>query len=94
MFCRATKIGPRRRPCEVGSSPYRSLIVPTENAERELEQRVSQSIPLGRFSEADEVARAALYLASDDSASVSGTEIVVDGGATGTPLGAPIYRSA
>jgi NAD(P)-dependent dehydrogenase (short-subunit alcohol dehydrogenase family) len=27
-------------------------------------------------------------------ASVSGTEIVVDGGATGAPLGAPIYRSA
>ena len=71
-----------------------SLITPMEDAERELEQRVSQSIQLGRFSEADEVAKAALYLASDDSASVSGTEIVVDGGATGAPLGAPIYRSA
>ena len=75
-------------------TPIWSLIVPTEEAERELEQRVSQSIPLGRFSEADEVAKAVLYLASDDSASVSGTEIVVDGGATGAPLGAPIYRSA
>jgi NAD(P)-dependent dehydrogenase (short-subunit alcohol dehydrogenase family) len=68
------------------------IIVPTEDAEKELEQRVSQSIPLGRFSDADDVAKAVLYLASDDSAIVSGTEIVVDGGATGSPLGAPIYR--
>jgi NAD(P)-dependent dehydrogenase (short-subunit alcohol dehydrogenase family) len=75
-------------------TPIWSLIVPTEDAEKQLEQRVSRSIPLGRFSEADEVAKAVLYLASDDSASVSGTEIVVDGGATGAPLGAPIYRSA
>jgi NAD(P)-dependent dehydrogenase (short-subunit alcohol dehydrogenase family) len=73
-------------------APIWSLIVPTEDAEKELEQRISQSIPLGRFSEADEVAKAVLYLASDESASVSGTEIVVDGGATGAPLGAPIYR--
>ena len=71
-------------------TPIWSLIVQTEDAEEELEQRVSRSIPLGRFSEADEVAKAILYLASDDSASVSGTDIVVDGGATGAPLGAPI----
>jgi NAD(P)-dependent dehydrogenase (short-subunit alcohol dehydrogenase family) len=66
--------------------------VPTEDAEKELEQRVSLRIPLGRFSEADEVAKAVLYLASDDSAVLTGTEIVVDGGATAAPLGAPIYR--
>ena len=75
-------------------TPIWSLIVPTNDAEKELEQRVSQSIPLGRYSEADEVGKAALYLASDDSAILTGTEIVVDGGATGAPLGAPIYRSA
>jgi NAD(P)-dependent dehydrogenase (short-subunit alcohol dehydrogenase family) len=56
------------------------------------EQRVSQTIPLGRFSEADEVAKAVLYLASDDSAILSGTEIVVDGGATGAPHGAPAFQ--
>jgi NAD(P)-dependent dehydrogenase (short-subunit alcohol dehydrogenase family) len=75
-------------------TPIWSLIVPTDDAEKELEQRVSQSIPLGRYSEADEVAKAVLYLASDDSAILTATEIVVDGGATGAPLGAPIYRSA
>ena len=42
-------------------TPIWSLIVPTEDAEKELEQRVSLSIPLGRFSEADEVAKAVLY---------------------------------
>ena len=73
-------------------TPIWSLIAPTAEAEKELAQRVSQSIPLGRFGEADEVAKAALYLASDDSAILTGTEIVVDGGATASPLGAPIYR--
>jgi NAD(P)-dependent dehydrogenase (short-subunit alcohol dehydrogenase family) len=73
-------------------TPIWSHIVPTEDAERALEQRVSQAIPLGRFSEADEVAKAALYLASDDSSILTGTEIVVDGGATSAPHGAPILR--
>lgn len=50
--------------------------------------------PLGRMGEAEEIAKAALYLASDDAAYLSGSEIVVDGGATGAPLGAPIYRAA
>jgi NAD(P)-dependent dehydrogenase (short-subunit alcohol dehydrogenase family) len=37
-------------------------------------------VPLGRFGSADEVARAALFLASDDSAFVTGHELTVDGG--------------
>jgi cyclopentanol dehydrogenase len=39
-------------------------------------------IPLGRFGEADEVAYAVLYLASDESAFVTGSELVIDGGWT------------
>ncbi len=39
-------------------------------------------VPMGRLAEASEVARAALFLASDDSAYVNGTTFLVDGGIT------------
>ncbi len=39
-------------------------------------------IPMGRFGEADEIAKAALYLASDESSFVTGSSFVVDGGIT------------
>ena len=38
-------------------------------------------VPLGRFGTADEIARAAVFLASDDASFVTGTEMFVDGGA-------------
>ena len=34
-----------------------------------------------------------LFLAWDDASNVTGAKIVVDGGATGAPLAAPIYRT-
>ena len=40
-------------------------------------------IPMGRFGEAQEMAQAALYLASDDSSYITGAAFVVDGGITG-----------
>ena len=38
--------------------------------------------PIGRVGEADEVANAVLYLASDEAKFVTGTELVIDGGYT------------
>ena len=42
--------------------------------------RIVSTVPMGRIGEPDEVAKAALYLASDDSSFVTGIELFVDGG--------------
>ena len=48
----------------------------------EKRQRRLVHIPMGRFGEAKEMAEAALYLASDESSFVTGSEFLVDGGIT------------
>jgi NAD(P)-dependent dehydrogenase (short-subunit alcohol dehydrogenase family) len=45
-------------------------------------RRMLSRIPLGRYGEPDEVAHGVLYLASDESAFVTGSELVIDGGWT------------
>jgi cyclopentanol dehydrogenase len=45
-----------------------------------LRQRM-QRVPLGRMGRVEEIVTLVLYLASDDSAWVTGSEIVIDGGA-------------
>jgi NAD(P)-dependent dehydrogenase (short-subunit alcohol dehydrogenase family) len=52
--------------------------------------KVASMIPLGRWGEATDIAHAALFLASDDSAYITAIELTVDGGATGAPYGAAI----
>jgi len=48
----------------------------------EKKQRRLVHIPMGRFGEAEEIAYAVLYLASDESSFVTGTNFLVDGGIT------------
>lgn len=43
---------------------------------------INESIPVGRMGQPEEVAQCALFLASDDSSYVTGSELVVDGGLT------------
>jgi NAD(P)-dependent dehydrogenase (short-subunit alcohol dehydrogenase family) len=42
--------------------------------------RIVSAIPMGRMGSAEEIAKAALFLASDDSSFVTGIELFVDGG--------------
>ena len=47
-------------------------------ARRELSERY----PLRRMAEPDEIARLAVFLASDDADWITGTDVVIDGGPT------------
>ena len=57
------------------------LLMSFLNTEAKKQRRLVH-VPMGRFGEAVEIARAALYLASDESSYVTGTEFLVDGGIT------------
>jgi NAD(P)-dependent dehydrogenase (short-subunit alcohol dehydrogenase family) len=74
-------------------TPIWNPLAPTAEAQGALDARISATTPLGRMAEADEIARAALFLVSDDAAHVTAAELVVDGGATGAPAGAPAFRA-
>ncbi len=49
----------------------------------EVEHEMLSEIPMQRFGSADEIANAALFLASNLASYITGTNIVVDGGRTG-----------
>ena len=47
-------------------------------------QKRHNQVPMGRMGSAEDVAHAALFLASDEARYITGTELVVDGGVTAT----------
>ncbi|PAK65648.1 SDR family oxidoreductase, partial [Lactococcus lactis] len=55
---------------------------PMVDAYPEMRQKLESLHPMGRLGTADEIANAALYLASDESSFSTGSELVVDGGYT------------
>jgi NAD(P)-dependent dehydrogenase (short-subunit alcohol dehydrogenase family) len=79
-------------PGPINTPIWERVSVPSEEIRDGFRKTMLGAVPLDRFGEAEEVAKAVLFLASDDSSYIQGSEIVVDGGITGSSLGAPVYR--
>jgi NAD(P)-dependent dehydrogenase (short-subunit alcohol dehydrogenase family) len=62
------------------STPGWHAIAPSEEQHQAMQDVVKASTPLGRLADPEETAGAALFLASDDSIFVTGSELFVDGG--------------
>ena len=66
-------------PGSIDTPGLNDLLASSETGQQRLKM-ISNNVPLGRLGTPDEIANAVLFLASDDSSYVTGTELFVDGG--------------
>ncbi|QGP93126.1 Dihydroanticapsin 7-dehydrogenase [Neomoorella glycerini] len=63
-------------------TPMTQAIIATHEDPQKFEEEYSKMRPLGRFGKPEEIANAAVFLASDESSFMTGASIVMDGGFT------------
>jgi NAD(P)-dependent dehydrogenase (short-subunit alcohol dehydrogenase family) len=61
-------------------TPGLDSLAENEDQRRQFKAELAARVPLGRLGEADEIAKAAVFLASGDASFVNGAELFVDGG--------------
>jgi NAD(P)-dependent dehydrogenase (short-subunit alcohol dehydrogenase family) len=72
----------RIRANSVHPGPIVTPMTEARRADPVVKARMVSRVPLGRYGEAEEIALGVLYLASDESLYVTGSELVIDGGWT------------
>jgi NAD(P)-dependent dehydrogenase (short-subunit alcohol dehydrogenase family) len=72
----------RIRANSIHPGPIVTSMTEKRRADPVVRERMVARIPLGRYGEAEEIAYGAVYLASDESRFVTGSELVIDGGWT------------